>query len=299
MEFMMSDTYTIILPYYCQDEIDRFLRIGDHLFDLGPQEPSYQFLLAASPKIKPNRELEKRFSRIAPTISFSCPTKVFGYPEGPTAMFWDCMDYISEHSSETDQGFGLWLESDMIPVKSNWLTRIVEEWRSNPVTPWLMGCFIPDVYKRRLLKKPRKWIAEHINGGACYGRHFSKVVPREARNDVFDTAVYPYVAKEPGRLKLTDTILLSSMSRCRRDIVDERRMILHGFLQDKDEFIDRCRQPVTFDERKQMENRSHYHPLSQAYERTKMLFKGRGPEAMLNAMFLEIDRNDHLSRKAA
>lgn len=295
----MANKYTIILPYYCQEEVDRYLRIGDHLMDLGPQKNDFEFLLAASPKIRPNRDFEKRFSRIAPTISFSCPTKIFGYPEGPTAMFWDCMDFLSTNSSEEDQGFGLWLESDMIPVKPNWLDAIVEDWHSGDVTPLLMGCLIPDVFKHRLLKKPRKWIAEHINGGACYGRHFGKKLPAEARNDVFDIAVYPYLLEDKGLLKFSKTIALSTMERCRLDIVDPRRMILHGFMQDKDEFIDKCRQPVSQVEKQQLTKRTHYRSVTQAIERTKLLFAGRGPEAMLNAMFLEIDRLDHESRRAA
>ncbi|MEC9093457.1 MAG: hypothetical protein VX438_12165 [Planctomycetota bacterium] len=295
----MANKYTIILPYYCQDEIDRYMRIGDHLMELGVQKNEFEFLLAASPKIRPSREFEKRFSRIAPTISFSCPTKVFGYPEGPTAMFWDCMEFLSVNSNDDDQGFGLWLESDMIPIKPNWLDLIVEDWHSGEVTPLLMGCLIPDVYKHRILKRPRKWIAEHVNGGACYGRHFAKEIPKEARNDVFDVAVYPYVLEKPGALKVSQTISLSTMQRCRSDIIDPRRMILHGFMQDKDDFIDKCRQPVSEDEKTDFAEPRHYHRFEQAFERTKLLFMGRGPEAMLHAMFLEMDRNDYLGRKVA
>ena len=295
----MSNKYTIILPYYCQEEIDRYMRIADHLMELGPQQHEYEFLLAASPKIRPNRDFEKRFSRIAPTVSFSCPTKVFGYPEGPTAMFWDCMDYLSANSSDDDQGFGLWLESDMIPVKSGWLDRIVEDWHSGDETPLLMGCLIPDVFKHRILKRPRKWIAEHIKGGACYGRHFSRELPQEARNEVFDVAIYPYLKDRPGKMKVSQTISLSTMDRCRADIVDDRRQILHGFLQEKDDFIDKCRQPVTAEERKLYSNKGRYRHLEQVMERTKLLFMGRGPEAMLNAMFLEIDRNEYRSERAA
>lgn len=295
----MANKYTIILPYYCQEEIDRYLRIGDHLMELGPQKNEFEFLLAASPKIRPSREFERRFSRIAPTISFACPTKIFGYPEGPTAMFWDCMEFLGTNSRDDDQGFGLWLESDMIPIKSNWLDLIIEDWHSGEITPLLMGCLIPDVYKHRILKRPRKWIAEHVNGGACYGRHFAKQLPEEARNDVFDVAVYPHVLEKPGSLKVSHTIALSTMERCRADIVDPRRMILHGFMQDKDDFIDKCRQPVSEEEKTMFAQQPHYHPFEQAVERTKLMFMGRGPEAMLNAMFLEMDRKDHLSRKAA
>ena len=295
----MSNKYTIILPYYCQDEVDRYLRIGDHLLTLGPQSHSYEFLLAASPKIRPNRDLERRFSRIAPTISFSCPTKVFGYPQGPTAMFWDCMDYISDHSNPNDAGFGLWLESDMIPIKSNWLDEIIADWSAAETPPLLMGCLIPDVYKHRVMKRPRKWVREHINGGGCYGRHFGKILPPEARNEVFDLAVYPFVMEKPERMRVTNTIALSSMDRCRADIVDQRRMILHGFMQNKDDFIDRCRQPVSQLELNRYQGKLHYHPLGNAIERTKLMFMGRGPEAMLAAMFLEMDRNDYLAQKAA
>lgn len=288
----MSNTYTIILPYYCQEEVDRYLRIADHLMELGAQETRYEFLLAASPKIRPNRDMEKRLSRIAPTTSFSCPTQIFGYPEGPTAMYWDCMDYLAENSSDDDQGFGLWLESDMIPVKPNWLDAIVSDWHSDSKTPWQMGALIPDVYKHRFLKRPRKWIAAHVNGGACYNRQFAKLIPESAKKEVFDVAIYQHVLAAGG-LKATSTIALSTMQRCRADIVDDRRMLLHGFMQDKDDFVDKCRQPVTQDELQNYKNVGHYRAFAQAYERTKLMITGRGPEAMLNAMFLEIDKNEH------
>jgi len=203
------------------------------------------------------------------------------------------MDYLAENSKENDHGFGLWLESDMIPVKANWLDAIVNDWHSGVQTPWQMGALIPDVYKHRVLKRPRKWIAAHVNGGACYNRQFAKLIPESAKKEVFDVAIYPHVLAGKG-MKATSTIALSTMQRCRADIVDDRRMLLHGFMQDKDDFIDKCRQPVTQAEIQTYKNSEHYRAFTQAFERTKLMISGRGPEAMLNAMFLEIDKKEHV-----
>ena len=74
------------------------------------------------------------------------------------------------------------------------------------------------------------------------------------------------------------------------------RMILHGFMQDKDDFVDKCRQPVTRAEFEHYQNKEHYRALTQAIERTKLMVAGRGPEAMLHAMFLEIDKLEHFQQ---
>lgn len=296
----MSATFTIILPYYCQEEVDRYLRIADHIMELGPQRTRFDFLLAASPKTRTNRELEKRFSRIAPTVSFSCPTEIYGYPQGPTAMFWDCMDYIHTNSDPDDTGFAFWLESDMIPVKPFWLDGLVERWAAAGQLPLVMGCKIPNVYKQRIFKRPRKWIAEHVNGGACYARHFAGALPVNARHDVFDMAIYPFLQSRPGALMTNRAIRLSTLDRCRSDIVDPECLVLHGFMQDKDDFIDKCRQPVTFAEKAELDKlKNRKGPVGFALENARLLFMGRGREAMLDAMYLEMDRMDYEARKSA
>ena len=119
--------HVIIVPYFSEPEIDRYLKIADRLKSFGKQDVDYEFMLAASPRIEPSDRLYQGFSTIAPCRHFHCPTKIFGYPQGPTAMFWDCLDHLSQ-AYDLRGGFGLWLESDMVPVKRDWLTRLSAEW---------------------------------------------------------------------------------------------------------------------------------------------------------------------------
>ena len=37
-------------------------------------------------------------------------------------MFWDCMEYVEKHYASND-GFSLWLESDMCPTQADWIDR--------------------------------------------------------------------------------------------------------------------------------------------------------------------------------
>ena len=236
-EFVNAE-YTVIVPYYCEAEIARYMTIADQIERLGRQSHEYRFLLAASPRTRLSRELEARLSELAPVDHFQCPTRIFGYPAGPTAMFWDCMDWM-DCNSRSAEGFGLWFESDMVPVRENWLDLIVADWHRGG-QPWLMGCVIPEIYRNRLFKTtPPKWTEEHVNGGACYCRHFARHLPPQAREDVFDLAVYPY-CQEANQVRATETISLSTMNRCRMDISNSNRAVLHGFLQNKEKFLSKC-----------------------------------------------------------
>ncbi|MEM9941107.1 MAG: hypothetical protein AAF939_05920, partial [Planctomycetota bacterium] len=177
--------HVIILPYYCQEEVDRYLRIAERLHEFGPGNVECDFLLASSPRTETSQELIAAYSELGTAVPFSCPTQIFGYPEGPTAMFWDCMDFIAERYPD-NEGFGLWLESDMAPTRSDWLERLSDEWFSFEQRPIMMGCFVPEVYKHRIFKKPKRILEPHINGGACYSMDFARHMPKEAREGVFD-----------------------------------------------------------------------------------------------------------------
>jgi hypothetical protein len=86
------------------------------------------------------------------------------------------------------------------------------------------------------------WAPEHINGGACYAKDFGRQVPQECRSGTFDLAIYPYL-KQCGRFHATQSIAFSTVKRCDRDLSDPRRVLLHGFMQDKNAFLERCLQP--------------------------------------------------------
>ena len=204
--------HIVILPYFCQEEVERYLKIAERIKSFPNPGVDCVFLLASSPRTETSEELVSTYSQISETIPFACPTQIFGYPEGPGAMFWDCMEYISKNFEGND-GFSLWLESDMAPVKSDWLDRLSDEWysgsESGAPTPIMMGCYVPEVYKYRYFKKPKLLLAPHINGGACYAMDFADQMPADAREGVFDMAVFQF-AEKLGRARFTQQISFST-----------------------------------------------------------------------------------------
>lgn len=287
----------IIIPYFSEEEVDRYLRIADRFRSYSQQKNSYSFLLASSPKIRPIKRLVDCFSEIAPTTVFECPTQIFGYPQGPTAMFWDCMDYIANETPH-DGGFSLWFESDMVPVKPDWIDRISDDWNSKPNPPVLMGIQVPKVTKKRFFRKPRLWIPEHINGGGCYSKDFGQVMPAEARKGVFDIWVYEF-AVDMQRAYGTQTIGFATAERAKREISKPERVLLHGFMQEKDEFIETCMSLAP-------ESVEPFQPLSpiaedleHAYRRFKLRFGLKRHQAMLRALQVRQDEIESEMRRAA
>jgi hypothetical protein len=274
----------IILPYFCEEEVIRYLKIAERLKSFPEPEGGYHFLLAASPKTKTHPLLVNAYSRLGRTISYTCPTQIFGYPEGPTAMFWDCMDFLADNYGDRP-GYALWLESDMAPTQPDWIDRLSREWFSSGETPIMMGCYIPEVYKQRWFKPKKLILHAHINGGACYALNFAKQMPAEARDGVFDMAVYRF-AEKIGKIKPTSQIAFSTLSRVRRDLLDDSKVLLHGFMQDKDVFIQRCLDPVTENERRARQ----WHPLLETLEnfnrRIRIQFVRKGKSAMYENMFI-------------
>ncbi len=287
--------HVVILPYFCDEEIKRYLKIVDRMQQFPKQNCDWQFLLAASPRIKPSDELRSACEKLAPTDSFQCPTQIFGYPEGPTAMFWDSMQYIQDNTPD-DGGFGFWFESDMAATQPDWMDRLDAEWRGEKELPLLMGLYVPEVYKQRLLKKRKLLLGDHVNGGACYGKQFAGLMPPEARDGVFDVVVYEY-AKQLGKVKPTGLIDFSTNQRVRRDILNTDKVVLHGFMQDKNKFIDDCVAPVTERERK----KAYLHPMIDSIESTRRKLRvwsvRRGKQAMYENMLLAKDRDN--KRRAA
>ena len=278
-----KNQHIIILPYYADDEIERYLKIAERLKTFPKPDSKVHFLLANSPKREPSQRLYDAFQEIAPCTLFSCPSQVFGYPQGPTAMYWDTMEYIAEHFAG-NQGFSLWMESDMAPVKEDWIDRLSDEWYSGE-TPLMMGCYVPDVYKHRFFRKPKLLLNAHVNGGACYACDFAKRMPAAARTGVFDMAVYQHAASQ-NRVRQTRQIAFSTLDRVRRDVVDPTKVLLHGFMQEKDSFIEKCLAPISEQELTQQ----RWHQLQNKFDfvkrRIRVQFVRRGHRAMLENMMI-------------
>jgi hypothetical protein len=301
--------HIVILPYYCGSEIARYLKIAKLLTSFPEPAGGYHFLLASSPKTKPSFELYDAYSKLGNVIPFACPSQVFGYPQGPTAMFWDCMDYLATQFSG-QSGFALWMESDMAPSQPDWIDRLSAEWfgtanlKKSMVSseqllsrqstnrsinaaapPIMMGCYVPKVYKHRVFKQKKLILHAHINGGACYSMDFAMHMPAAARSGVFDMAVFDF-AQQLGRIRATRQIAFSTLSRVRRDLQDPSKVLLHGFMQHKDRFIDHCCHPVTDQEKRA----ALWHPWLDRWEtvqrKIRVQFVRRGQKAMLENMFL-------------
>jgi len=196
----------IIIPYYSNEEVTRFSRLARIVSDLGGLEGRFEFLLSARYDFSESQELHALYSRIAPTRSFRCSRegRGIGKPdagakiEGPSSMFWDTMGFI-EKNYPKDGGFALWMESDMVPVKKDWLKAISAEWVPHCL---MMGFFVDRSAK--LLK-----CASHINGGACYAKDFiSKVSP--ANFDLrmsWDHQILPFLLKSGMRYKFINGLI--------------------------------------------------------------------------------------------
>lgn len=277
--------YVIVLPYYCQEEVDRYVLIASWLRKNCRHPLPCHFLLAASPRAEHSQQLYDAFSDLGQCTAFQCPTQIFGYPEGPTAMFWDAMDFIAKEYGD-HPGFSLWLESDMAFTQPDWLPRLAREWMSdNDTPPLMMGCYVPEVYKRRFFRKPKLLLDDHINGGACYALDFAKRMPTAAREGCFDMAVYKY-GKQIGGVKTTGQISFSTLGRVRRDLMDQEKCLLHGFMQDKNQFIAECIKPITEWERKSASLIPVRDQLELLQRRIKVRFVRRGHQAMLENMLL-------------
>ena len=214
-------------------------------------------------------------------------------------MYWDAMDFVAKEFSGSD-GFSLWLESDMCPVKPDWLDRLSNEWYAGDPA-LLMGCYVPEVFKHRIFRQPKQILDPHINGGACYAIDFANQLPPEARDGVFDMAVYNY-ASQVGHVIKTKQVMFSSSNRVRRDVADPDKVLLHGFMQDKDQFIDECVRPLTDAEKRSASWAPLHDKIESLQRRVRVQFFRRGHRAMLENMLLAKERMEkssaHVSRAA-
>jgi len=276
--------HVVILPHFCEEEVDRYLRIATLLKSWPKPEVETDFLIAASPKREPSERLAEAYEGLGKVTLFKCPTQIFGYPEGPGAMFWDCMQHI-ENNYPGNDGFSLWLESDMCPSQSDWIDQLSDQWYAGNERPLMMGCYVPEVYKYRIFKKPKRILEPHINGGACYAMNFASQMPDEARQGVFDMAVYQF-AKDRGLARECRAIAFSTTNRVRRDLADSSKILLHGFMQEKDQFIEECVRPVEEGENQNPTWNSLQDQMETTRRKLRVWFVRKGHKAMLENMFL-------------
>ncbi|MDD5217768.1 MAG: hypothetical protein PHN49_01310 [Candidatus Omnitrophica bacterium] len=222
--------HVIVIPYYCPEEIERYLRIAGFMSGYTRSNVACEVLLASVLPAGPDAELFGAFSKFAPTREMQCHTQEMRYPQRASEMFWEVMRYIGAEY-ERDDGFFLWLESDMLPCKPDWLDRLHAEWLSAKDAP-VMGLFLPLMY---LFGKAR---GAHINGGACYAKNLSDLLPARC-TDTFDLLI-SRVLEPAGRLKASRQFAFATEFDYPQLIADPEKTLLHGYMQNKDRFIRSC-----------------------------------------------------------
>lgn len=222
--------HRIIIPYFCEEEMRRYRWIASHLAAMGMPEEKVEFLLAPAAGADPSNRLPESFGRLGGVSVYRCQTREKGYPKRVNAMFWEIMRHLNRERGG-ENGFALWLESDMIPVRKDWLERLEADWQSAPGR-LVMGLYVPE---RRLPAPPSK---AHINGGACYAMDFAGRVPEIYSNEPFDLAIFSSVSDGTRHIR-SKVFAFSTLESLESDWTDPQKTILHGYLQPKDEFIQR------------------------------------------------------------
>lgn len=169
--------HIFILPYYCESEVRIFLDIADIWEELTSSDVAYSFLLCSRFDCPPSEELKKRFSKIGPTVAFQSTTvgKGIGKPdpgyevEGPSAMFWDAIDFVNSNYKK-DGGFAFWFEADMVPLKSDWVAQLHQEWLQDDHD--ILGVLIDQQWGKKFHPGGAFNDNSHMNGGACYRKDF-------------------------------------------------------------------------------------------------------------------------------
>jgi len=234
--------HIVIIPYFSQAEVDRYLLIAEHLQRFASPGGRFEHLLVSSYAMPPSELLFAAFEKIAPVRTYVCKNRVHGHPEGPSAMFWEAMDHIADLSQSDrgmpeDGGFSLWLESDMVPIKPDWLAQLEQQWIQGGSELLQMGRRVPPVYTKRWFRRKQVLIPDHINGGACYSKQFSRRLPNEVRRGgCFDRDAFQYV-KLGGEYRYTAAFAFSTIETLSFDFSDKETLIVHGWQQNKDDFV--------------------------------------------------------------
>ncbi len=218
----------IVLPYFCAEEVERYLRISAIIRHFLKGSPPVEFLLSARFDCEESSRLFRAYSKIGAVRSFRGSTVGRGIInpdngfeiEGPSAMFWETMEFIAREYDD-DNGFALWLESDMVPLRSDWLSKMMKEWSSKYL---IMGYYYDQ------LEKGSK-TASHINGGACYRKDFTNFVPKEDFNirESWDKQVLRYLVDKKLPYKgINHLIDLRYRSSTLNWEIDPNIVLLHG-----------------------------------------------------------------------
>ena len=151
---------TIMLPFYCQDEVDHFSWTISQWEKLTKTEIQHQFLLIGRHDFcGDTKVLERLCSKFGKTTKVILGGEAVGHPSACNEM-WALGVKELAHLNTI---FGFFMESDVVPKRQDWLDQLVSKWRDDYM---VMGHIN---HKEYLLEKGfSELLPVHINGAACY-----------------------------------------------------------------------------------------------------------------------------------
>lgn len=219
--------HTIVLPYFSEQELGRFHDLADYINNCTFKITNcrYNFLIVAC-SLPLDNSLVDKFRYIAPSVGYVTPVGKLDYGNGSCSLFWDVAEHV--HNNYPHDGFMLWMESDMVPLKPDWIDSLDAIWENQSI----LGMRV----KRCFYASTQTLTTEHINGGACYNKMLAGLVPREARKHPFDMSLYPFVSNDA---KFTDAFRFISNNRIRDVVFDPSAVVGHAYVakHNKDQVI--------------------------------------------------------------
>lgn len=158
--------HILVLPYWCDKEVQNFLQILSRWDALCRTDVSYSFMVAKRHDVPESRELVEACRERAPTRVVSCDMyKWTGWPGGANGMFRHVMEALAVE--EDDGGFVFWFEHDVVPIYADWLSWLDRVW--NPELS-MAGQYMsaPWINLHQAPMKP------NINGTAMYSKSIGK-----------------------------------------------------------------------------------------------------------------------------
>jgi hypothetical protein len=229
----MTPTHTIVFSYYSTEEAERYKTLA-RVLSGWPKPNDYRvecLICTVVSGCDDDPALFDAMAKVMPTRRYRCQTPVVGYPQRPTAMFWEIMDHVAA-TDAGDGGFALWMEADMVPTRPTWLDALHAAWKRGR-DPLVMGRLHP----RRYVPSAKILTSPHINGGACYAKQYARVIDARYKHSAFDVAPWPQVERT-GRYVSTELFRYSTLESLPRDMRSSAA-ILHGYRQDKPAFFRR------------------------------------------------------------
>lgn len=163
---MTERTHTIVLPFWCDNEVDRFARIAACWPELTQSDVKHDFLLIARVDYTARPvALIQTLERHAPVEYIRCEGPLVyrnaGHYHFPrTSPMWVHAIERMRARYSTDDEFFLWFEADMMFTDPHWLDRLDAEWLEHK--PLALGPKVETPHAR-----------PHLNGGSCYVKNIS------------------------------------------------------------------------------------------------------------------------------